>query len=150
MKGIPQGELQYEVYQGRSRTQEDHRKITMKKTTTTVLAAAVTGLFMGGTMTSCTSSDATTVDAQAIAEKHACRTLNTCAGLGGCKTEANACAGLNECASLGGCATIAHHECAGKNACSGLGGCKTADHDCGGKNDCQGLGGCHVPMHDKK
>ena len=38
----------------------------MKKTTATILAAAVTGLFMGGTMTGCASGDTTITAAEML------------------------------------------------------------------------------------
>ena len=118
----------------------------MKKSTTTILAAAVSGLFMGSAMTSCASGDGLSAEAQLIAEKHACKGMNTCEGLGGGPTDTNTCAGKNDCAGLGGCATVAHHDCAGKNECKGQGGCKTATNDCAGLDECTGKGGCHVPV----
>ncbi|MCA8955017.1 MAG: hypothetical protein KDC87_03030 [Planctomycetes bacterium] len=118
----------------------------MKKTTSTVLAAAVSGLLMGG-MTSCekqtsktdkpTNNTKTKVDA-ASAGKHVCKGMNECKGKGGCGTTK----GKNECKGKGGCATAAHHTCAGKNACKGLGGCGGK----AGKNECSGKGGCAVPV----
>ena len=45
----------------------------MNKTTTTILAAAVTGLFMGGTMTGCASGETTITAAEMGLEKHACK-----------------------------------------------------------------------------
>ncbi len=121
----------------------------MKKTATTILAAAVTGLFMGGTMTGCASGETTMTAAEMGLEKHACKGMNTCEGQGGCTTATNDCAGKNACEGMGGCATVAHHDCGGKNSCEGLGGCATPDHDCAGKNACEGQGGCHVPVEKK-
>lgn len=122
----------------------------MKKTTNTILSAAVAGLFLGSTY-SCGAEGNAAPSAAAlqVVEKHACKGLSSCAGLGGCKTELNECAGMNECEGMGGCATVAYHDCAGKNDCKAQGGCKTADHDCAGKNECKGLGGCQVPVKKK-
>jgi hypothetical protein len=118
----------------------------MNKTKSTVIAAAVSGLLMGG-MTSCSSvNGATTSAALSISEKHACKGMNTCEGKGGCKTDANACAGKNKCEGKGGGPTVAKHDCSGKNKCKGQGGCKTPANECAGKNKCEGKGGCHVPV----
>lgn len=68
-------------------------------------------------------------------EKHLCRGLNDCKGLGK--------SGKNECRGQGDCATI-EQQCGGSNACKGLGGCgETA-----GENACKGQGGCHTPLMD--
>ncbi len=120
----------------------------MNKTTTTILSAAVTGLFLGGTY-GCSGEGETAAPAAAAEmdlAKHACKGMNECKGQGGCTTASNDCAGKNECKGLGGCATVAHHDCAGKNECAGLGGCKTATNECAGKNECTGKGGCAVPV----
>ena len=114
-----------------------------KKTSSAVIAAAVSGLLLGSsvTVTSCsTGSDKTSesVAAKVVPEKHACKGMNTCKGKGA--------DGKNECAKKGSCATVAHHSCGGNNTCKGLGGCKTDKHDCAGKNDCKGKGVCHVPV----
>ncbi len=123
----------------------------MKKTTSTILAAAVSGLLVGA-MTGCTSEEKPNDSggtsptspggeqppAGAVIEKHACKGMNSCSNKG--------VSGKNECAGKGDCATVAHHDCGGKNECSGQGGCKTAKHDCAGKNDCAGQGGCGVPV----
>jgi hypothetical protein len=64
------------------------------------------------------------------ADKHACKGLNGCKGMGA--------DGKNECKGMGSCASKEYrHGCAGKNACKGQGA--------GGKNDCKGKGGCAVP-----
>jgi hypothetical protein len=122
----------------------------MNKTTSTLLTAAVTGLFLGSvaTLSSCTKTSDTKTEggAMAVAEKHACKGLNSCAGKGGCSTGDKSCATKNSCKGKGGCATVAKHECAKKNACKGQGGCKTSDGGCAGKNTCTGKGGCAVPV----
>jgi hypothetical protein len=113
----------------------------MKKTKSTVIAAAVSGILMGG-MSSCQLPSAQSVTlATDVAEKHACKTLNTCKNKGGCKS-AGGCAGKNACSGKGGCATVPHHSCGGKNSCKNLGGCGGT----AGKNECKGKGGCHVPI----
>lgn len=67
-------------------------------------------------------------------EKHACRGLNACKGLGRSKD--------NDCAGQGTCASVADSACGGQNECATLGGCgETA-----GLNDCKGTGGCHIPL----
>ena len=68
--------------------------------------------------------------AEVLADKHACKGLNSCKGQGA--------GGKNECKGKGGCASKAYeHSCAGKNACKGQGA--------GGKNECKGKGTCAVP-----
>lgn len=63
-------------------------------------------------------------------DKHACKGLNDCKGLG--------VGGKNECKGQGSCASKEYkHDCAGKNACKGQGQ--------GGKNECKGKGSCAVP-----
>jgi hypothetical protein len=69
-------------------------------------------------------------DTAKAADKHACKGLNGCKGMGA--------DGKNECKGMGSCASKEYrHGCAGKNACKGQGA--------GGKNDCKGKGGCAVP-----
>ena len=55
----------------------------MKKTTSTLLAAAVSGLFLGSTisMTSCKGGPETANTAASMA-KHACKGMNACKGQG--------------------------------------------------------------------
>jgi hypothetical protein len=118
----------------------------LMKTTSTILATAVTGLFLGGTFGCASTKPAHTAAAQPASDKHACATLNSCKGQGGCSTGDQGCAGKNSCKGKGGCATVDHHSCGGMNACKGQGGCKTAEHACAGKNSCEGKGGCHVPV----
>ena len=119
-----------------------------KYTTTSILAAAVTGLVIGG-MTSCQSTGDMPKAWDMGLEKHACANMNSCQGKGGCKTAENDCAAKNSCEGKGGCATVAHHDCGGKNDCRALGGCKTATNECAGHNDCKAKGGCHVPVKSK-
>jgi hypothetical protein len=116
----------------------------MKKSTTGLLAAAVTGLFLGST-TGCSSTDTPPTSAEkASAEKHACKGMNDCAGQGGCASGDNKCAGKNTCKGKGGCANV-KHACRGQNDCKGQGGCKTSSNACAGQNACKGQGGCKVP-----
>lgn len=75
----------------------------------------------------------------AVSEKHTCRGLNTCKGLGGGATP-----GKNSCAGQGECATVAEHSCGPNNECKGQGGCGKDP----GNNECKGQGGCHVPLMD--
>ncbi|HXH40935.1 MAG TPA: hypothetical protein VNN08_20075 [Thermoanaerobaculia bacterium] len=66
----------------------------------------------------------------ASTDKHACKGLNGCKGLGA--------DGKNDCKGKGSCASKEYrHSCAGKNACKGQGA--------GGKNECKGKGTCAVP-----
>lgn len=118
----------------------------MKKSTSSILATAVTGLFLGSTFGCAGSPKAESATTQPASDKHACAKLNSCSGKGGCATGDQGCATKNSCKAKGGCATVDHHTCSGKNACKGQGGCKTAKHDCAGLNECKGLGGCHVPV----
>ena len=117
----------------------------MNKTKSTIVSAAVAGLFLGSvatvssTLTSCSSSKQST--AQPAMEKHACKGLNSCKNQGGCKSGDNQCAGKNSCKGHGGCATV-QHACAGQNACKMQGGCKGM----AGKNECSGKGGCASPV----
>lgn len=69
-----------------------------------------------------------------VDERHVCRGLNTCKGLGRSKD--------NECAGMGTCAAMADHSCGGQNECKGEGGCGENP----GMNACKGKGGCHIPL----
>ena len=126
--------------------------------TTSILAAAVTGLFLGSTM-GCKEEGKTGTPAEnksttkgasaaalAVSEKHACKGMNSCANKGGCSTGDKGCAAKNTCSAKGGCATVEHHSCAKKNACRSQGGCKTGDAGCASKNTCSAKGGCAVPV----
>lgn len=117
----------------------------MNKKTSTILSAAVTGLFLGTAMGTSGCAGPMAVHEMGI-EKHACAGMNTCSGKGGCKAGDNGCAGKNSCEQKGGCATVAHHDCASKNSCRGQGGCKSGNNGCAGKNSCAGNGGCAVPV----
>lgn len=78
--------------------------------------------------------EAVTLVAITAGEKHACRGLNTCRGLGK--------GGENQCAGQSECATYEHHECGGQNACKGQGGCGAHP----AQNECKGHGGCAIPL----
>ena len=123
----------------------------MKKPTSTILAAAVTGLLMGGT-TGCSKEPVDKPSNEkpaAGAEKHACHGLNSCKAKGGCGVEGkHSCRGKNECKNQGGCPTVPKHDCATKNECKNQGGCKSKG-GCAGKNDCAKKGGCAVPVKKK-
>ncbi len=130
----------------------------MKKSTSSILAAAVSGLLIGAS-SGCTSESSTENAAPSTpaanpgdstpavaADLHACKGYNKCQGKGGCKTADNECKGQNACEGKGGCATVEHHACAGKNKCAGQGGCGSGDQSCKAKNTCEGKGGCAVPI----
>jgi hypothetical protein len=69
-------------------------------------------------------------DTAKTADKHACKGLNGCKGMGA--------DGKNACKGQGSCASKEYkHSCAGLNACKGQGA--------GGKNECKGKGSCAVP-----
>ena len=118
----------------------------MKKTTSGVLAAAVTGLLLGST-TGCANPQESSATSQPMpgGEKHICKGHNECQGKGGCASGNNGCAGKNTCKGNGGCAT-ARSSCKGQNDCKGLGGCKTAKNECAGHNECKNHGGCAVSV----
>lgn len=117
----------------------------MNKTKSALVSAAVAGLLLGTVSTSLTSCKSAST-AEAAMDKHACKSLNTCQGKGGCKSGDAGCAGKNSCKGKGGCATAAPHSCKGSNACKGQGGCKSGDAGCAGRNSCKGKGGCAVPV----
>jgi hypothetical protein len=117
----------------------------MNRLHSSLLSAAVTGLFLGGVTTSCAGTG-TQQSQTDTAGKHACANQNSCQGKGGCKSGDQGCKGKNTCKSKGGCATVDHHACKSKNTCKGLGGCKTGDNGCAFKNSCDGKGGCAVPV----
>ena len=100
------------------------------------LAAAALGGLAAGTLAGCSSENPAAPATASAGEKHLCRGLNDCKGLGK--------GGENACRGQGACATVAEHTCGGQNTCKGLGGCgETA-----GANECAGKGGCHVPLMD--
>ena len=72
-----------------------------------------------------------------VDDKHVCRGLNTCKGLGRSKD--------NDCAGQGTCASITDHACAQQNECKGQGGCGENP----GFNSCKEMGGCQVPLMDE-
>jgi hypothetical protein len=86
----------------------------------------------GATATAMTAEEQLMVD-----DKHVCRGLNTCKGLGRSKE--------NECAGQGTCASIADHACGAASECKGQAGCGEKP----GMNECKGQGGCHVPLMDE-
>lgn len=83
------------------------------------------------------ASDLTPQEQLLVDDKHVCRGLNTCKGLG--RSKENACAGHGTCAS------IADHACSQQNECKGQGGCGEDP----GFNACKGMGGCNVPLMDE-
>jgi hypothetical protein len=117
----------------------------MKKPSSTILAAAVTGLLMGGATGCASTGNGMTASVPADIEKHICAGKNSCRNQGGCKSQGG-CMAKNDCAGKGGCATVKRHSCAGKNECAGKGGCGSGDNGCAGKNSCKSKGGCHVPL----
>lgn len=90
----------------------------MKKTTSTILAAAVAGLFIGAS-TGCTTDESNNAPAAGTATP------------------------ASMPAQPAPDATKDAHECAGKNDCASKGGCKSGDNGCKGKNSCKGKGGCN-------
>jgi hypothetical protein len=97
------------------------------------LSAAALGGLIAGTVAGCNQSNAPAPTVASIGDKHVCRGLNSCKGLGA--------DGKNDCAGQGNCATI-KHDCAGKNQCKGQGGCSPKP----AANDCAGKGGCAMPV----
>lgn len=79
--------------------------------TSSLMAAAISGILLGATGTACANQPANSVtsdtgsSAQQLEEKgkHACRGQNGCKGQGGCKTDKHACKGQNACKGQGGC-----------------------------------------------
>ncbi|MEQ8791476.1 MAG: hypothetical protein RIC55_34755 [Pirellulaceae bacterium] len=100
------------------------------------LTAAALGGMMTGAAIGCGGGGDLDQPSAGVSEKHLCRGLNDCKGLGG--------DGKNDCRGMGTCATHAHHECGAKNACKGQGGCGEEV----GTNECAGHGGCAVPLMD--
>jgi len=78
--------------------------------TTTLAAAAMTGLVAGAgiSVVGCQSSTAAGTNAgdKAIAP-HDCKGQNSCKGQGGCKAGNNGCKGTNSCKGQGGCKVAA-------------------------------------------
>ena len=80
--------------------------------TSTLIAAAVSGIILGSTGIAAAHAATQTADAPSVAtqplddkggSKHACKGQNACKGQGGCKTDKHACKGQNECKGQGGC-----------------------------------------------
>lgn len=69
-------------------------------------------------------------------DKHICRGLNACKGLG--------VDGSGDKPGTGACATYAAHSCHGENDCKYQGGCGESV----GQNDCSAKGECAVPLSD--
>lgn len=93
------------------------------------LTAAAFGGLVTGSLAGCDRRDAD----PPFGQRHVCRGLNICKGLGR--------GGKNACAGQGNCATVAH-DCAGKNQCKNQGGCSPAP----AANACAGKGGCAMPI----
>ena len=67
------------------------------------VGAAAAGLAGGAVLLSgCAGSETTP-------EKHACKGMNSCRGLGGCKSGDQGCGGKNSCKGKGGCAVPIKH-----------------------------------------
>jgi hypothetical protein len=88
------------------------RRKQVMKSSHAIIAAAVSGMFMG--VAGCASSPPPAAEAAPTAPA----------------------------ADADGGMTAPKHACKGQNACKGQGGCKTDTHGCQGKNDCKGQGGC--------
>jgi hypothetical protein len=85
---------------------------SMKKAsriTTTLAAAAMTGLVAGAGVTlvgGCSNSAGTSAGDKVVAP-HDCKGQNACKGQGGCKTGNQGCKGQNSCKGQGGCKVAA-------------------------------------------
>jgi hypothetical protein len=77
--------------------------------TTTVAAAAMTGLVAGAAVSvgGCTSSSPGANAGNAVVAPHDCKGQNSCKGQGACKTGNNGCKGQNSCKGQGGCKVAA-------------------------------------------
>jgi hypothetical protein len=87
------------------------------KPTTAMIAAAVSGIFLGAmgcadstppaaspdNPSSTMATPAATTPMPTAAAKHACKGQNECKGQGGCKTDKHACKAQNDCKGQGGC-----------------------------------------------
>jgi len=95
------------------------------KNQSALVATAVVAMLAGAPLAGCKSySSGSSSGAAATMEKHACKGMNSCKGLGGCHTDKNACKGQNACKGLGGCATD-KNSCKGSNACKSNNACKS-------------------------
>jgi uncharacterized membrane protein len=68
-----------------------------------LLAAAVSGLLLGSSVSAFAADDHGHDKDKAGKEKHACKGQNACKGQGGCKTDKHSCKGQNACKGQGGC-----------------------------------------------
>jgi len=77
--------------------------------TTTLAAAAMTGLIAGSTvsMVGGCSNGTAGVNGGDKAAPHDCKGLNACKGQGGCNNGNNGCKGKNSCKGQGGCKVAA-------------------------------------------
>jgi len=79
--------------------------------TSTLMAAAISGILLGGNGLAATDQPTNSVTpgvslgAHELADqsKHSCKGKNACKGQGGCKTDSHACKGQNACKGQGGC-----------------------------------------------
>ncbi len=105
----------------------------MNPTTSSLVAAAVAGLFLGAT--GCSKSDvpAPAPNATPAAAVSAVGTppVTTAVATASAVPEKQSCSGAP-----------GKHACKGMNDCKGMGGCKTEKHGCKGMNACKGQGGC--------
>jgi hypothetical protein len=78
--------------------------------TTTLAAAAMTGLIAGAGVSlvgGCSNGTAGANAGDKAIAPHDCKGLNACKGQGGCKTGNNGCKGQNSCKGQGGCKVAA-------------------------------------------
>ena len=80
----------------------------MKKNKSSILAAAVTGIFLG-TAAGCVGGPDSMQESHA--DKNGCSGKSSCNAKGSCKAEKHACNGKNGC--------DAKNECKGKGSCEG-------------------------------
>jgi len=104
-----------------------------KSSKTIIMAAAISGLYLGGLALRSYGSTGTSTGHEEKA-KDSCKSKDSCKGKDGCK-------GKDSCKA---------HDCKGKNDCKGKGGCKAGDNGCKGKNTCKGKGGCASPKDETK
>ena len=97
-----------------------------KSTKTIIMAAAISGLYLGGLAVKSYGSTGTSVG-------HEDKAKDSCKGKDGCKAKDGKA-----------------HDCKGKNDCKGKGGCGSSDNGCKGKNSCKGKGGCASTHAEKK
>jgi len=71
-----------------------------------LLAAAISGILLGGSMSAVADEGTPSPEKgkdKAGQDKHACKGQNACKGHGGCKTDKHACKAQNACKGQGGC-----------------------------------------------